>query len=323
LILFIASGFDNFQMQFPFRIPDGRRFDAVGFGTNAVDFLIEVPEYPDFNSKVELSDYTRAAGGEAASTMVGLARLGMRTSYAGRFGDDEPGAFGLESLRQEGVDVTFSSVVAGARTQIAFILIDERTGERTVIWHRDKKLAVAAGDAPVDAAVDTRIIHFTPHDVAASTRMVEAAKNSGAIVSIDIDRLFDGVGDLLSNVDILLTSADLPQKLVGIDDPRVALREMARRFDPGVAGVTLGEEGSLLWCGGELIETPGFAVPGGCRDTTGAGDAFRAGFLYGLLDGRSVEESARSANAVAALKCREIGARTSLPSLDELDRMLR
>jgi sugar/nucleoside kinase (ribokinase family) len=322
LILFIAPNFDNFQMQFPFRIPGERRFDAVGFGTNAVDFLIEVPEYPEFNTKIELTDYTRSAGGEAASTMVGLARLGMRTSYAGRFGDDDAGAFGLQSLRQEGVDVTHSAVIKGARTQVAFILIDEPTGERTVIWHRDKKLAVEAGDAPIDAAADTRIFHFTPHDVAASGRMVEAARNSGAIVSIDIDRLFDGVGDLLSSVDILLTSADLPQKLVGIDDAKVALSEMARRFNPGVAGLTLGEAGSLLWCGGELFETPAFAVPGGCRDTTGAGDAFRAGFLYGLLDGRSVEESARCANAVAALKCRKIGARTSLPSKAELDEML-
>ena len=86
--------------------------------------------------------------------------------------------------------------------------------------------------------------------------------------------------------------------------------------------MTLGEEGSLLLCNDTLIETPGFAVPGGCKDTTGAGDAFRVGLLYGAITGRSVEESAKMANAVAALKCRSVGARTALPSLNELTELV-
>jgi sugar/nucleoside kinase (ribokinase family) len=76
-------------------------------------------------------------------------------------------------------------------------------------------------------------------------------------------------------------------------------------------------------CGNTYIESPGFAVPGGCRDTTGAGDAFRVGILYGLLTGRSVEESAEMANAVAALKCRAVGARTALPTVKELAKLVK
>ena len=95
------------------------------------------------------------------------------------------------------------------------------------------------------------------------------------------------------------------------------------RFGCPIVGVTLGEAGSLLLCDGEFIETPGFAVPGGCRDTTGAGDAFRVGLLYGLLKGESIEESARLANAVAALKCRQVGARTALPDESELRSLLK
>ncbi|MCU0238816.1 MAG: hypothetical protein MUC29_05185, partial [Pyrinomonadaceae bacterium] len=67
-------------MKFPFVLAENREFDAVGFGTNAVDFLIVVPEYPQFDSKVELVDYQQLAGGEIASTMFGLRRLGMKTS---------------------------------------------------------------------------------------------------------------------------------------------------------------------------------------------------------------------------------------------------
>ena len=117
-------------MQFPFQPPTGREFDVLGFGTNAVDYLIEVPEYPAFNSKVELKRYTQAAGGEVASTMVGLRRLGMNTAYVGRFGGDAAGEFGLGSLNEEGVNTEHAEQIAGADTQIAFIVIDARNGER-------------------------------------------------------------------------------------------------------------------------------------------------------------------------------------------------
>ena len=78
----------------------------------------------------------------------------------------------------------------------------------------------------------------------------------------------------------------------------------------------------MILCNDEFIETNGYEVPNGCKDTTGAGDAFRVGFLYGLLEGETVETSAKMANAVAALKCREIGARTALPKEIELMEML-
>jgi sugar/nucleoside kinase (ribokinase family) len=309
-------------MQFPFKPIENREFDVVGFGTNAVDYLIQVPHYPSFNSKVELVDYVQAAGGEVATTMAGLRRLGLKTSYIGRFGSDAAGDLGWKTLADEGVDVTWAERVEGARTQIAFIVIDVRNGERTVIWQRDAKLAFSEEQAPVEAAERARVLHFTPHDARACLRMARWAREAGTIVSIDIDNVFEGVDELLHYVDILITSAEFPERLLGISDTRGALREMAARYGCAVAGITLGENGSLLLCGDTFIETPGFAVPGGCKDTTGAGDSYRVGLLYGLLKGESIEESARMANAVAALKCRAIGARTSLPRVDELNELL-
>lgn len=305
-------------MQFPFKIAENKEFDVVGFGTNAVDFLILVPEYPPFNSKIKLTDYIQAAGGEAATATVGLARLGLKTAYVGRFGADKEGDFGLRTLRDEGVDVSRSEQITDARTQIAFIVIDERSGERTVIWHRDKKLAFDAHDAPLEAAALGKILHFTPHDSAACPAMTQTAKENGTIVSIDIDNVFTGVNELLPRVDILVSSAEFPEILVGMPDKKSALREIRQRFGCPIVGMTLGEAGSLILCGDKFIETKGFVVPDGCKDTTGAGDSFRAGFLYGLLKGKSVEESAQTANAVAALKCRALGARTALPTETEL-----
>ena len=305
-------------MQFPFKLSENKDFDVVGFGTNAVDYLIIVPEYPAYNSKIELEDYVQAAGGEIATTCVGLRRLGAKTTYVGRFGDDKEGDFGLQTLRDEGVDVSHAEQIAGARTQIAFIVIDERTGERTVIWKRDSKLAYTEQDAPVEVAARGKILHFTPHDARACFEMARAAKTAGAIISIDIDNIFEGIEQVLPLVDIFVSSAEFPERLVGIADKKTALREIKTRYGCAVVGMTLGETGSLLLCENEFIRTDGFEVPGGCKDTTGAGDSFRVGLLYGVLQGASVRESARMANAVAALKCRAVGARTSLPDKKEL-----
>ena len=309
-------------MRFPFDIDRSREFDVVGFGTNAVDFLIEVPEYPAFNSKVELNDYVQAAGGEVATTMVGLQRLGLKTTYVGAFGDDPSGAFGLRSLSDEGVDVEHARVVKGARTQIAFIVIDSRNGERTVVWKRDKNLAFSAENAPIGIVSLASVLHLTAHDTEAALAMAQTAKQSGTLVSIDVDKTFPGIEDLLSQVDLLIASSEFPSRLLGIDDHRNALPEMAERFGCKICGVTLGERGSLLFADGAFIKSAGYAVPGGCRDTTGAGDAFRVGLIYGLLNASSIEDAAQYANAVAALKCRAVGARTSLPNEKMLQQFL-
>lgn len=311
-----------YSMDFPFKLLPKTDFDVVGFGTNAVDFLIQVPNYPDYNSKIELSQYTQAAGGEVASTMVGLRRLGLNTAYAGRFGDDAAGEFGLNSLTNEGVDTSLAERVTGASTQIAFIVIDERTGERTVIWKRDRKLAYSEAEAPVEILARTRVLHLTPHDAAACTRMAMEARRLGVIVSIDVDNVFDGIEELLAHVDILIASADFPRKFLGTEDREESIRILSERFTAGVVGITIGEAGSRLFCGGQFIRTPAFGVPGGCKDTTGAGDAFRVGLLYGLLTGEPVESAARIANAVASLKCRAVGARTGLPLVSEVHSLL-
>ncbi|HMQ03190.1 MAG TPA: carbohydrate kinase family protein [Pyrinomonadaceae bacterium] len=310
-------------MRFPFELPERRAFDAVGFGTNAVDFLISVPEYPAFNSKVELNSYVQAPGGEVASTMVGLQRLGLKAAYMGRFGDDDAGRLGIASLRDEGVDLGYAETIENARTQIAFIVIDARNGERTVIWQRDARLHYTADEVMPNAAVAGRVLHITPHDTSAAIRLAAEARRAGTIVSIDIDNIFESIDELLPLVDVLIASADLPSRLTGIDDRHEALRTLIEKFGCSVAGVTLGSEGSLVLGPEGFIETPSFSVPGGCMDTTGSGDAFRAGFLYGILSNATIEESCKYANAVAALKCRKIGARTSLPDEKELHDLVK
>ena len=310
-------------MKFSFQLATDKDFDVLGFGTNAVDYLIVVPEFPRFDTKTHLTDYVQAAGGQIASAMVGLQRLGARTIYAGRFGADAEGEFGRETLRHERVDTRFCETVAAARTQIAFILIDERTGERTVLWNRDQKLAYKSGEAPLEAAKMCKILHTDAHDAAAGLELTGVAKQSGALISVDIDNVFAGIENLLPLVDILISSNDFPHKLTGIADERKALLEMQARYGCAIVGKTKGRNGGLVYADGIFMEAKAYDVPGGCQDTTGAGDAFHAGFLFGLLENETIEDTLKIANAVAALKCRALGARTALPTRDEIKLLIR
>lgn len=309
-------------MHFPFKLPSDTPFDAVGFGLNAVDHLVVVPAFPEFDTKIRLVEHRRSAGGQTATAMVALQRLGMKTAYAGRFGSDEEGAFGLASVRNEGVNVQFAEVVADARNQIAFILIDQRNGERTIIWDRDERLAYKPSEAPVALASQGRVFHLDAHDPLACIPMAHAAHAAHTIVSADTDNAYEGLLELLPLVDVLITSGELPHRLTGIADERASLVEMKARYGCALVGMTMGNRGAVIYCDGQFLESPAYEVPGGCRDTTGAGDAFHAGFLYGLLRGEEIETSLKFANATAALKCRELGGRTGLPNSAELDQFL-
>lgn len=309
-------------MKFPLGIPLNRQFDAVGFGLNAVDHLIVVPEYPQFDTKVRLLNHQQAAGGQTATAMVALQRLGFHTAYAGRFGSDPEGQFGFAELKAESVDVEFAEVIEGARNQIAFIIIDERNGERTIIWDRDERLSYKADEAPVALAARGRVLHLDAHDPPACVRMAQAARATGTIVSADIDNIYDGLPELLPLIDVLISSKEFPHRLTGIADERASLVELKARYGCAIVGLTKGVDGALAYCEGQFLQSPAYEVPGGCRDTTGSGDAFHAGFLYGLLNGEEIETSLRMANAVAALKCRDLGARTALPSAVELNDFL-
>src|SRR5437868_382676 len=144
-------------MRIPLQIPGEKEFDAVGFGLNAVDHLIVVPEYPAFDTKTRFTRYQKSAGGQTASAMVSLQRLGMKTAYAGRFGSDEAGTFGRQTLAEEGVSLEFAETIEGANNQIAFIVIDERSGERTIIWDRDERLSYKPDEAPIELTSRSRI----------------------------------------------------------------------------------------------------------------------------------------------------------------------
>jgi sugar/nucleoside kinase (ribokinase family) len=298
-----------------------RRYDVAGLGQNSIDLVARVPVFPLSNSKHHIDALAWIPGGQVASAMVGCARLGWRTCYIGRFGDDDLGARGRASLEDAGVDLAVT-VVPGARSRFAIILVDAPTGNRTVLWDRDRALDFNAADVPVDVIASSRVLLVDCEDVEASIRAAEVARAHGVITVVDVEAVVPGVDDLLQRIDVIVASEGFPEALTREPDPVEALRMLDTRYRPALCCVTRGPAGSRALCAGDLIETPGFRVT--CVDSTGAGDAFRSGFIAGLLrwGTEDVPRLLRHANAVAALSCRAAGARDGLPVLAEVDELL-
>ncbi len=299
---------------------DEKPFDAVALGLNAVDHVAVVAAYPEFNSKIELVSHTTLFGGQCATAMVALSRLGLRTRYIGRVGSDLAGQMQIASIRDEGVDVSELRVVDGVDSQIAVILVDESTGERTVMWRRDPRICVRASEIEPDSITSARAFHCDGHNIDAEILAATWAREAGIPTSIDVD--FDyGGARLYPLIDYLVTSEEFPERMTGIADPRQSLASLKERFGNPFVAMTLGRRGALALLDGVYIESPGFVVD--AADTTGAGDAFHAGFLFGLLEGFEAETTLRVANAVAALNCTQPGARGGLPSREQIDDFLR
>jgi sulfofructose kinase len=307
----------------PFVVPAASRpFDVVTLGLNSVDLVAVVAEYPRSNSKQRLQRFARLPGGQMATAAAICARLGWRASYIGSFGGDDLGLLGQDSLRAEDVDLHASWVVPDATNQFAVVVVDARSGERTVLWDRHPALAIDPALVPRADIEQGRLLIVDCHETAAATQAARYARAAGIPTIVDVERVRPGIHELLREIDALIAAQSFPSELTGYEEPGRALQAMAREFDSPFACVTLGEEGSLAWCGGREIRTPGFAVD--CVDTTGAGDSFRGGFAAGCLldpDG-DVEDVLAYANAVAALNCRALGARGGMPRRDEVEHLL-
>jgi sugar/nucleoside kinase (ribokinase family) len=307
-------------MRFNLSFPNDKPFEVVGMGLNSVDFLSLVPEFPTPNSKMEILQFSKQGGGQVATAMVALSRWGIRTKYIGKVGDDELGAFSLNSLRQDGVDVSSVAIEPKTTSQFAMIIVDHASGERTILWNRDKQLMYRGGELRREEVCSGKILHLDGHDIRAAIQCARWAKEEGIPTVIDLDKIEPLTSELIKKIDFIITSSTFPTLFTGISGREKALIEMQRQT-PGFLCATLGREGAVALVDGNILRVKGFRVD--AVDTTGAGDVFHAGFIYGLLQNWEVREILRFANAVAALKCRDIGGRRGIPTLEETQHLPR
>ncbi len=294
--------------------------DVVGVGLNATDTLIRLPHFPAFDSKVEFLSAGVLPGGQVASAMVACAAWGLRTRYIGKVGDDSAAQMQLAELVRAGVEAHLLSV-PNCVSQAAFILVDEKTGERTILWRRDPRLALRPEEIQREWIVSARALHVDGHDTAAAAQAARLAREAGIPVLADVDNLYPGVEDLLANVDYLMASRDFPAKLTGEPDLKKSLPALRQRFGCRLVGVTLGRVGALAWDGRRYLPCPGYAVH--AVDTTGAGDIFHGAFAYGILQDWPMERVLEFSCAAAALNCTGLGARGGIKPILEIERLMR
>lgn len=310
-------------MKIPLTLPSaGRSVDFIALGENSLD-VVAVGDIADVrNGKMQLDQLGWLPGGQAATAAVGCARLGWRCRYVGCIGDDLA-AMEIESaFTRAGVDAVLQRR-PGTRSRSAVVLVDRATGNRTVMEYRESALELRAGDIESASIVGGRLLLVDASNVDASVHAAQLARQAGIPSIVDADRKVDGIERLLNLIDILIVPEAFARALAGCEDLRKALAQLAARFQSAVVVATCGEQGSLALCEGQEIQTVAPVVP--VRDTTGAGDAFRAGFAAGWLETgshASLERVLTMANAAAALNCREIGAQTGLPTREELAAVL-
>jgi ribokinase/sulfofructose kinase len=312
-------------VQLPLQLaPVQRRTDLLAVGENSLDLIAVVSGHPAPNQKAPIADYAELPGGEAASAAVGVARLGWRAAYIGRFGDDRLGEISRRAVTAEGVDTSGAIVVDGTPNRMAIILVDRKTGDRTVLWRRDPRLALRAKDVPDDRLRDARVLLVGSEDARATAGIARRARDFGVRVVGDLDHVGPHTPELLRHLDIAVMSAAFPQAFTGESDPVAALHRVAGMTPAALVCVTEGASGCLGLVDGRAVRVPAFRVA--AVDTTGAGDMFRAGLIARWLDdpgGPDVFELLRYANAVAALNCRAPGAQTAAPTRAQVDALLQ
>ena len=302
--------------------PFPKRWDVIGIGENSVDFVNILPAYPQPHgpsSKMRIRERHVFCGGQMATAMSACASLGLRAKYVGVTGHDDNGRRIRAELEQHHVDIS-DVVVRDVDNRFAVILVDASTGERMVLWDRDDELRLRDSELPVDALAAASVIHVDDVDDEIAIKAARLGRAAGAMVTSDIDRLTPRTEELVASVTHAIFAQHVPAHLSGLDDMESALRKLRKTYD-NVLVVTMGEGGAVALEGDRFYHEPAFTVH--AVDTTGAGDVFRAGFIFALVNGLPIAQALRLGNAAAAVSCTRLGALNGVPTLAEARELMK
>jgi ribokinase len=292
-----------------------QNFQVFGLGQCSLDYIGKVKSYPSPDTKCEFTDMIIQGGGPVATALVALARWGISCSFCGVVGNDPFGSLIRASLDQEGIDASGVLIRPGFNSQFAFIVAEPGLGRRTIFWRRPTGPPPTPGELDLGIIQSAEVVHTDGLFAEASLSACRKAKETGVQVVVDAGSLREGMLELARVSDFFLASEPFARSLVGDDKPLEACRQLAE-LGPRVAGVTLGAKGYVALAEGRIIERP--AYPVNAVDTTGCGDVFHAGFIYGLLQGWAFEKCLDLGAWAAARVSLELGGRTGIPDLETL-----
>jgi sulfofructose kinase len=290
----------------------------AGAGICCLDHLVTAPQVP-WGGSAHVSGYLAQGGGLVATALVACARLGARCDLLSLVGTDPIGDQILDELRDEGVSVVGVARVSGAGSPFSFILVDERSGERTIFHRPGDGLQWTGQEDDLAGVAECDVLLVDHVYPALSLAAARVARRHGVPVVADVvpSRVDD---DFLREVQVLIAPRDFASAAALEHDLDAALNAI-HALGPPTAVITLGAEGWVASDAAGRHRGDAYRVP--VVDTTGAGDVFHGAFAYGLARGWDIARCADFAAAVAALKCTRPGGRTGLPTLPQALEFLR
>jgi len=295
------------------------KFDVIGFGALNVDKIYRVPKIAREEEETFVYDFQEAPGGSAANTIVGLARLQLKTGFVGKVADDHEGQLLLNDFRREGVNTDGIVVAQKGSSGVVAAYVDKK-GERALYVHPSVNDSLTFEDIDLEYSKRARFLHLTSVDEKPFQAQKKLVKElSDVKVSLDPGEIYARKGLTALRPTIKKSFVVLPSegelKILTGKGWREGAKTLVKE-GVGIVAVKLGERGCYVTDGREahLIEPYRVNVV----DTTGAGDAFCAGFLYGLVKGKDLYQCGRLGNFVASRCITKVGARTGLPALSDL-----
>jgi len=289
---------------------NARPFDVIGLGVNTVDVIATIDGFPAPDVKAPAHQLEVQGGGVTATAMVTCARLGLRTRYIGKIGDDLWAEMSLKMLADEGIDMAGVIRAPGVPGHVSLVLVDRETGKRSLFYRRPPAYLIAPDELDRAAITSGRLLHVDGIDAQAAMRAIGWAREAGMRITMDGERIVPGIEAVWPQVDLLVCNPFFLAHFTGSTDPHEGLHAMAAIGPPRVA-VTLAENGVLGLAEGRYLQLPAFAVAP--VDTNGAGDVFHGACAIGELHDWPFEWTLTLANAVAAMKCRALGGRAGIP----------
>ena len=299
-----------------------KNFDYIGIGFCSNDHLAVLPFIP-MDTKVRMLSHRIMGGGPAANSTAGAASLGKSAAFVGTVGDDADGDMILRDFHAQGVDTSMVKVRPGATSAIAYLWIEEKTGNRSCAWTREGLDELTADEIDPEVIAAAKVLHVDGHNAAGAIAAAKVAREAGVLVNYDAGTHRDGMEELLGLADLMICSEEFILKLTGLKDAEEAVRQVWAKYRPKVCGATMGVRGSMAFNGKEFVRCPAFKVEK-VVDTTGCGDLFHTGFAIRYLETQDLMECQRFGAAVSAIKCRGLSGRPpSAPTRAEVEDFLR
>ena len=294
-------------------------YKVVGIDMPCMDVNVALPKFPkpDFGESINQTSWQ--GGGKVASGIVATARLGVRCAMLGAVGDDIFGKFIIADFKKHGIDTTSMRVSQGETSSMSVVLSEAEKGSRTILHRLGTTPRHTADEMDAEKIRAAEYLFICAAD-AVVNHAADIARGAGTKVFIDADGYSESIMDMLPKIDVFVGSSYFYEKLYG---DSASYEENCRAImekGPEIAMFTLGDKGCVGVSADGFFQVPGYKVE--VVDTVGAGDVFHGAFVAGLVQGKTPQEAARLANAVAAIKCTRIGGRAGIPDMPTVRRFM-